>query len=96
VTLGDISARGGPWWKRPNAICRSAFSTEEGQQARLATIRAMLATCCVVVEPLHGSACATITAKRNAMAAAVITQLMVLACFLPARLRTLAYPVFML
>src|SRR5690242_7205406 len=37
VTLGNISARGGHSWKRPNGICRSAFSTEEGQQARLAT-----------------------------------------------------------
>jgi len=58
-------------------------------------IRAMLATCCAV-EALHGSACATITAKRNAMAAAVIAQLIILARVLPARLRTLACPVLML
>jgi len=58
-------------------------------------MRAIIATCCAV-DPLHGSACATITAKRNAMAAAVIAQLIILARVLPARLRTLACPVLML
>jgi len=55
-------------------------------------MRAIIATCCAV-DPL---ACATITAKRNAMAAAVIAQLIILARVLPARLRTLACPVLML
>jgi|tagenome__1003787_1003787.scaffolds.fasta_scaffold20956171_4 hypothetical protein len=57
-------------------------------------IRAMLATCCAV-EPLHGSECATITVRRNANAAAVTIQLLMLVRLLPAKLRRLACPVLM-
>src|SRR4029078_4746197 len=75
VTLGDISARGGHWWKPPNAGCRSAFSDRRRSTGQLGYRPSNACHC--AIEPLRGSACATITA--NATPAAVSTQLMVLA-----------------
>ena len=58
-------------------------------------IRARVATCCIS-EPLHGSPCATITARMNANAAAVTIQLSIVARLLPGRLRASGCPALML
>jgi hypothetical protein len=92
VTLGDISARGGHWWKRPNAALPFRIQHRRRSTGQLGYHPGDACHC--AIEPLHGSACATITAERNATPAAVITQLMVLARFLPATLRTVARPEF--